>query len=282
MRTMLALLLLAPLALAPAPARAQDESPATLRQEAQRLAEQNRALLAEIAALRERVERLTREADALRGILASREPAAPPPAAPISPDPTHQALSSARPVSSDPFAAPDALFVALVLHYAETMPPTRDAQTDLDAPAERAKVRTWTQTARRKFSGQADWLTRLVLLDPDDTTAERRAAVTVLDRWSLEPLGQAFPLAVPERFVAMIEAAASPTQLWEIRAQLDAEPIFQPGRLSPGPFDYPRFIGPHAGFGYNAEMLAINAITEDEARARAAAGKTPDGQPVER
>lgn len=260
---------------------AQGESPAELRQEAERLTRENQAIQSELDALRARLDAMIRENEALRRLLAARGTTAPSVGAP-SGSPGGQAGG----IAADPYSSPDALFVALLLDYAEH----RDAAapSEEDAESERRRVRAWTQGVPRRFTGTGEWLTRVEFVEREDPREPYKAWVTVLHPGTLEAIGEPPLLEIPERFAVRMlkgpakDAPAASSTLWQLRVQMQARPVFDRERDEAGPFDYPRFLGPYAGFGYRVDLLGINALSEDEARRRAGAGLDEAGEPVDR
>jgi hypothetical protein len=263
------------------PVLAQGESPAELRQQVERLTAENLSLKGELDSLRARLDALVREGEALRRLLVSRGTPAPGPGgAPSEPG------SASGGITADPYSSPDALFVALLVDYAEHRAAVPEAGDD--AERERRRVRAWTQGVPKRFTGQSNWLTRIELAEDAEARPPRPALVTVLHPATLEAMGEAFFMEIPERFVARMrrpgeqDAPAPESALWELGVQVQARPVFDPGRDRPGPFDYPRLIGPYAGFDFRVEVLSVAALTLEEARKRAEAGRTEAGEPVDR
>ncbi len=279
-------------------APAQPDTPAALRQQIDRLQQQIDALRAELDALRESNTRLTSENEALRRALAEREPIAGgaentgedarAPRAPHSPAAGHGVppLPAKAPMRFKASASPDALFIALVIEYAETF---RDMPIT-DEASEKARGRAvleWTKSVRATSRSRPTWLTRITDLGGPDDRNNRTARVTILDPISLEPIADPFRLTIPEKFAKRLADARpknnrdGPAPLWKMHVEMKAMPVYQPGRLTPGPFDYPRFIGPFAGFGYAVEILSISPISPGDA-AKEAAEKKKALAPVER
>lgn len=263
------------------PVLAQGESPAELRQQVERLTAENLALMGELESLRARLDALVREGEGLRRLLAARGSPAP-----VAGEASSDAAGAPGGISADPFSSPDALFVALLLDYAELRAGAPNGSDDVEN--ERRRVRAWTQGVPKRFTGQSDWLTRIEFVEEAETRTPRTARVTVLHPATLEAMGESFFVELPERFVARMrrpgekDAPAPEPVLWQLRVQMQARPVFDRERDRPGPFDYPRFIGPYAGFDFRVEVLGIASLTLEEARKRAAAGRTETGEPVDR
>lgn len=303
MPTRIALIMLLVLIVPPSRASAQNETPATLRQRITQLERENETLRARIDELAARLDELQGENRALRRSLLEASRGTPEAGTP-SPEQTEPGETAApvQPVPGggrEPLSSPDSLFVALVLDHAETI-----SQIDgQDQEAIRKRVQDWTRSARRRFSGQTEWLLRLEpieMVETDRAEPPRKLAMaTVLDPATQDALSIPFPIEVPDRFHArLVGPRQGPSDgqgdgqgggrggeksLWISRVQMEAKPVFEPERAEAGPFNYPPFIGPYAGFGCTVQMLSLSAITPEEARLRAPPVQPdPEKAPVDR
>ena len=178
----------------------------------------------------------------------------------------------------DPLASPDSMFDALRFEYEEAFPPeSRPVSQDELVTYQRA-VQRWTRQMPRELRGRTGWVVRAELIDAPPDAREREAMVTVLDPATLDAIGEPVEIVVPTRFVDRIESA-KPTDLWELTGHLQAEPVFDEGRATVGPFNFPRLIGPYASFGFEMRWISLIPTTPDKVRE----GRVPaDGEPVER
>ena len=276
-------------------ARAQPDSPAALRQQIDRLQQQIDTLRAELNALRRSNAQLTEENKALRKALADRDTPAEKPGRSDDAPPHTPGINEARTGGPTPAitsawlkasASPDALFVALVIDYAEHFSDSPITDEASEKARERA-VLEWTKTVRTRHTSRPEWLTRITDLGRPDDRGNRPADVTILDPVTLMPNAKTFRLTFPEKFARRLAAATprngqdAPPLLWKMQVELEPRPVFQPGRLTPGPFDYPKFIGPFAGFGYAVRVQTLAPISLEEAT-RAAAEKKKALEPVDR
>ena len=269
---------------------AQPQSPATLRQQIDRLQQQIDTLHARIDALQRENDKLTAENESLRRALDERghpqtdatgnqNTRRTPPHAETTttPIPPETAASIHK-----PSASPDALFIALVIDYAENFhdSPLNDESTET---ARRRAVRQWTTDVRTRLAGRDEWLARITNIGPRDEHKNRRAQVSILDPISLKPIARTFNLTFPPMFAERLTAPRTPAQdtLWKIRIEIQPDPVYQPQRLAPGPFDYPRFIGPFAGFGFSVDIQSLAPISLEDAT-KAAAQRQRALTPVDR
>lgn len=268
---------------------AQPSSPAVLRQRINELEQQLETLRTELEALRTERDELKKETALLAKALAKQssidfdlgkkiitnQPSDDLPSVPVSA------------LTQDPLASPDALFVALVLDYRDTLASDETAE----GPPDMDDVEDWTRDVRSKLEGPASWLARIESIsrpDADDTAdtaappAPPRMKLTVLDPDTGFSISRPVRIDIPRRFESRFPDTIEPdAPLYaQMRVRLEATPRYQPGRTSPGPFNFPPFIGPHAGFGYELEIIGFKFVEKDELKD--ATQITPPHEPVER
>jgi len=284
--------------LAAGPALAQGESAAVLRQELEGARRELMTLRAELEALRAEHAEALSTIERMRLAMArgsggesrggapgggdrSRQPGNDTQGS-DTPANTPEGLGGGRAVVFDPYSSPGALFVAASVSYSEKIWDSAPEDAGRGWLPEPGAVREWTAAVRREIRGRAEWLTRVRLVEMEDDAESQRAMVTILDPRTLEPMEEAFAVDVPDRFVGRFEdaPASEPGEknpggavLFELLVETGAAPVFQPGRAERGPFNYPRFIGPYAGFGFDVVIRGVGVLSEAEARA--AASETP-------
>lgn len=267
------------------PTRAQPDSPAAMRE---RIA----TLEGEVAQLKTQLESAVTERDRLkaeieqlrqamvRGRSPSSEPTITTVPAPrqTRAQPGEDGSPQAVPMSAlsrEPLDSPDALFVALLLDYRESL--LGDAP-DAVKPAPDA-VKAWIDEASKTYEGTTDWLVRIDGIVEDrkgpaeasrNTDLPRRMLVTVLDPASAKPISRPAMITIPRRFDARFpDRLASGEVLYaDMRVKMEAACVHQPGRLNEGPFNYPPFLGPHAGFGYTIDIVGLKFETYEDIRDR--------------
>jgi hypothetical protein len=246
-------------------ARAQPDSPATMRQRVAELEDQLAEVRAELGRIAAERDRLRAEVDRLRRAVAPGVTNAPQQGQPPRGDPARPSVPVSA-LSQDPLASPDALFVALLLDYREsfTGDPAASSLPDEDA------VGQWVREMRGDLSGPARWLVSIDRLVRDERTPDRparlRANATVLDNGNARPISRPVLIEIPKRMEARFPDAIAPgeTLFAELRVKVGAAPVFQPGRQNAGPFDYPPFIGPYAGFAYDLDIAGLRFIDDAE------------------
>ena len=275
MQRFLCLILFALALAAVTPASGQTETPASLRQQIGQLERENETLRAELEDVQARFEALRREVESLRRALASTKGPSLQTETTTTPDGPLSAVGRASPLSfsREPLASPDSLFVSLVLDYREQL---GEVSIDDSADTARRRVRGWTKTVGERFSGQTEWLTSVQLLNSQADRARHMVLVTILDPATLDAIQAPLPLEMPEKFSTRVEKTLeTPGEaqgekngppLWKLRVRMDALPRFDPDRVAPGPFNYPPYIGPFAGFAYSVQILGVGPITPDEVK----------------
>jgi len=257
---------------------AQPESAATLRQqitELERTVETLRTQLDEVSAQR---QRLLAEVALLREAVAGG-------AHPTTPNkpaiPGQSPASGSFPISAlsqEPLSSPDALYISLLLEYREAFSP--QSLKDGAVSADEAEVLEWVGTMKSRLEGQATWLVRIdqvIRTVKKDHGEPLRVRAIVLDPTTAKPTSRAVMLKIPSRFEGRFPdiLAADEVLYCELRLKVRAEPVFQPGRETPGPFNYPPFIGPYAGFDFSAEPTGLRFIEPDEIAAKKSEPKPP-------
>lgn len=249
-------------------AGAQPDSPSSMRQ---RIAE----LETQVAALRAELGAISAERDALRSEVERLRAAVAPGGAPAS-RPAGSAPSGGAPqsvpvsaLSQDPLSSPDAMFVALLLDYRDRFM----GDPTVTAPPEPEAVSDWSREMRSEMSGATTWL---VMIDEvvrahagDGPDEGLRAVATVLDSGTGLPISRPVAIDIPRRMEGRFPETVERGEpvYAELRVKVDAAPVFQPRRETAGPFDFPPFIGPYAGFGYNLEIAGLRFVEDTEIRA---------------
>lgn len=283
-------LLLAFVAVFAGVARGQADTPAALRQRITELERQVETLKAELASLRAEHRATLIENRSLRRSLADAKAPAATDATGNAPPASGQPAggqTDASSVTRDPLASPDDLYVALVLDYHEQIGEIDVSDANGLATLSRRAL-AWTKSAHERLSGQSEWLTRLVKLEETGDRDSRPAWITILDPATLAPIGGALEVDIPIKFVPRIENEIHPPDgsppkqlLWKLSVQVSADPVHQPDRSRPGPFNYPKFIGPFAGFGYSVKVQAMGPVTPEDAK-KAYIESKPGEPPVDR
>lgn len=275
-------------ALVAGPVHAQGESAAALRQELEGVRRELMTLRAELDALRAEHETALSTIERMRLAMArgsggGSDPGvgdrSQRPGASLDGPGASEEPGVGRSVAFDPYSSPGALFVAASVSYSENIWDSAPDDAGRGWVPEPGAVREWTAAARREIRGRSEWLTRVRLVEMDEDAETQRAMVTILDRRTLEPVEGAFAVDVPDRFAGRIgdalagkageTAGGGSAVLFELLVEAGAAPVFQPGRAERGPFDYPRFIGPFAGFGFDVVIRGVGVLTETEAKAAA-------------
>lgn len=183
-------------------------------------------------------------------------------------------------LSQEPLASPDAMFIALLLDYRERV---LDESAAGGQPTEEA-VEAWVQSAIERFEGPAAWTVRIDGLawadedgDPDARRVPLRARAVVLDPATAMPISRPSTLEIPRRFASRFPESLAPGESLyaDLRVKVAAAPIFQPGRDVEGPFNYPPFLGPYAGFGQTVDLIGMKFVELAEIRARITPAKSP-------
>ncbi len=247
-------------------ADAQPDSPAALRQTVVELEGRVAALRAQLATITAERDQLLAEIARLRAaIIPGSDPAAP---RQEQAKPTDGARPSVpvSALSQDPLASPDALFVALLLDYRErfTTDPTAPKLPEPDA------VREWTREMRSAYEGPTTWLVAIEAIVREQKDRDRagglRALATVLDTGTGTPISRPVMIPVPKRMEARFPESVTPGETLhaELRVKMNATPVFQASRETVGPFDYPPYIGPYAGFAYELDIVGLRFLDDSE------------------
>jgi hypothetical protein len=225
---MIAAVLLTLLAGAAAGAQTVDE----LQDELARTRDELRAAESLIATLREEVARLQAELRELRGE-ASIEPRADIPA--------------------DPLACPDSMAAELTRRYVRDLAHIPAAEDGFEQAA-----LEWCDRAAREVRGRREWLVSVADLAPEPNGRDHSARIRVYDELSLLPLGDSELVVVPGRFVPRLKAEPDAV-LWLLTAEVSADPVYNPMRLSRGAFDEPAFVGPAIESGFALDWISLTS-----------------------
>ncbi len=247
----------------PEPATAQPDSPASMRQAIANLESKLTEAQAELGRIRAERDQLRAEVDRLRRALASGTAPAAPTASPVpAPSGPSGASVPVSALSQEATASPDAMFVAMVLEYRDALMSDATA-TDLPSVEQ---VKEWATVVRTKLAGSDSWLVRIDELLPETDDARPRMRATVLDGVTAEPISRPAIFEIPRRLENRFpgELPGGEVLHAEMRVKVAADPVVQPGRISPGPFDFPPFVGPHAGFAYDLDIVGLKFLTADE------------------
>ena len=254
--TPLLTVLLAMIALHPAPAQAQPaDSAAALRRENDQLRERLSQVEARVKQLERENEALKLEIQRLRDATIPGKPGGPP-----LPPPVPTTTDVIAPGDQQPLASPDALLAALQASYAEEF---GDAPVDPDGKSDRIQqVRKWTRDAERSFRGNIEWVIRI---DKENLPS---AATDPIPFWIIDAesgkLLHAKPVkaTIPTRFAVRI-LENTDTPVWDLRGALTARPTVNAERPEKGLLDFPPFIGPFAEFDYDLSIRNA-AVHEDQ------------------
>jgi len=276
-----------------APTYGQGESPAALRQEVRALRLEVESLTTRLSELQAEHEAALAEIERLRRVIAVRGRRT---GMPGSTDGGPAGATPGKPGAGvperwsgqmDPLSSPEALYVAVSVSYSEAIwdkAPADALKGNEDAwLPDPGDVRAWAAAVADRLEGQSEWLTRLALLEAEEPDEPRRALVTVLDPATLGAISEPFRVEIPERFAGRIENETAraegegETLLWRLLVTVRPEPVFDPARERAGPFNYPLFIGPYAGFDFDVKIRGVGVLTESEARERAAETPRPEG-----
>lgn len=215
------------------PASAQ-ESPAQLQRENERLRDENTKLQRELDEALARVAALETEVQRLEQRLAAAEqatPAAPPP-----------------PLPKDPFAAPDAMFEHLRERFNEAFSDYPN-EAEQDRNRFQRDVQRWAQQLNRDLAADVEWIIRL------DALTQRDGRTYLMRYWVIDPttmkeIGARYSTSLTEREAKLFTRWGEGDMLL-IGGRFGAQIDFDRKRDEPSMFDYPRFIGPYATFGYD-------------------------------
>ena len=279
------------------PTQAQPDSPAAMRQRIVTLEDELESLKTRLESAVAERDRLRVEIEQLRRAMVegqapatqpSTRPATRPtgtptsspydapqqtPATPGEDAPAVSVPSSA--LSREPLDSPDALFVALLLDYRESLSSELPAGQEPEPDA----VKDWIDELSKTYEGTADWLVRIDAVVKErqrpgdsrrDADLRRQVLATVLDPATTAPISRPAMITIPRRFDGRFPERLSEGEVMyaAMRVNVEATCVHQPGRLNEGPFNYPPFLGPHAGFGYAVDIVGLKFETFEDIRKR--------------
>lgn len=266
-------------------ATAQDSPPSAseLRRENEQLRIRIDELEAQLARsqesidqLLEQVRRLNAQVAELRAELeARREPASdsetPQDEAPVQPQQAYAELPE-----SQPFAAPEAMFRAVIDSY-------RIAFGEVGVPFESSDARhrylrdaeAWSKSLKRSLRSQVEWtieVRRIISSERDPLVLEYR----VVDPVSRLPYSdRVYALEVPARFERRVLQERS-TAHWQLRAVASAATTINRERESIGFFDVRPFVGPYVEFGIDLSVSSIVPAPPQQEEGSDAAPESPE------
>lgn len=227
---------------------------------------------ARVALLEARIAELEAERDALRVRLGEAIEAlrnlghAPPP--PVLAEP------------ADPMASPAAAMQTLRRRARlELMPLARE--TADDRVAYRQSAQEWVRRMTEAFTGERDWLVRVLGVDmPTSGSAAARARVRlqVYDPVTASPLSAPMEVSVAGRFARRI-ADGGVDRAWRARVSLKPEIRHNPDRQERGPFDFPPFLAPEVEATIGVDWLRFEAAEVPEGFFPPLEGDSPAAAP---
>jgi hypothetical protein len=264
-----AILFIVPLMVAAAsPARGQDQPPpAVPPAEANPLQAENDALKEQLALALARARtsdnelRLLRDEaarlrDAMGAIVARLDALTGATAAPT--DPAAKPVKPAQPDRSDPYASPGSMLAELQERFARDL---SDMPTNTDSQRRtfEADARQWASRLMRQMKSKVSWVIKLEPVTLPGGASHGQAVMTVLNAITRQPVGEAFRVDVPERYIANL-IRAQPAALYEFTGQFAPEITINPRRATPGVFNFPPLIGKYVEFGFKLDWLSLEPI----------------------
>lgn len=191
---------------------------------------------------------------------ANRQPSTPPsdpvatrdatdtPSSTVSTDVEEQ-FNAAEWVKYQPFSSPWALRGAIVRSYFDDLsniPRTTAREEDLFHDA----VARWTRKVSRELRSQVQWVVSLENVERDKGASRRYTGkLRVVDPATGFGIGRPIEVQVPERYAVRVIRAPE-VSYWGLRAEVIAEPRYNPDRADRGIFDEPPIIGPFVEHGW--------------------------------
>lgn len=259
--------------------RAQDETPAELRNEIASLREQVAVLDAERTQLVDQIESLkSQNADLIQqldsAMTRNRELQAQLAARPTPAEPVKQAqpseseaivpeVSLQAPIPADPLGSPESLCRSVIEAYGRTF-----AGFSIETDAARAdyqrRLEQWSASVAQSIHGQTKW--RMVISDirPAGRGRDAPARFQVIDPGTGLPIGRSFLGIIPARMLLKIDDPKV-AQLWDVTLDVAPRPELNPDRLAPGAFNYPPLIGPMVEFQFDMDWIGMRRVAQPDA-----------------
>ena len=212
-----------------------------------KLKQENDALKRRVVQLEQQLREARAEIDAMKGGVPVATPDAP-------------AAKTQADIPADPLASPASMLAALKKSYAADLAEFAD---DSNQAKHRPAVAKWVDQQKKAVSGKTQWLVRFVRTDADTSTKRNatprlETVIQIVDPASKLPIGEAFRLEVPARFLKLVQSAKS-DELFTLSGTFSATPKFNPQRETPGTFDVPPMIGKYAEFDYTLAWDKLEA-----------------------
>jgi hypothetical protein len=203
-----------------------------------KLKQENDALKRRVVQLEQQLREARAEIDAMKGGVPVATPDAP-------------ATKTQADIPADPLASPASMLAALKSSYAAELAEFADGTNQ---SKHRPAVAKWVDQQKKAVSGKTQWLVRFVRTDADtspkrNVTPKLETVIQIIDPTSKLPIGEAFRLEVPARFLKLVQAA-KPDEEFTLSGTFSAAPKFNPQRETPGTFDVPPMIGKYAEYDY--------------------------------
>lgn len=242
------------------PATARSAQSTVDREEALRQVE---SLRRELDEARRRIAELERELEAAR-----RAAPIPAPPAPTAPAPAAELPVEAALLSPAHFAR--FMREAYVRDLAEQLP--QDLRGGLPTAAQRS-IERWVAAQNREWRKPVKWLGRL--REFTRTANGATLSVSLIDPDSGDAIGDPLAITLDERQARRVEQMQlrrPPPERWILSGVFAPALSVAPGRLQPGLFDNPPFIGPGVEFRY--QVLPESFAAEPPQRAPSDAAPT--------
>lgn len=166
---------------------------------------------------------------------------------------------------SVPTASPRALFNSIVADYEETMGDKEIGNAgDRSRIAYLRHVENWQAKVNREFREPIDW--HVKLLERQPAPRGMAAYLVAVDPVTGAELGDPFwahlQPAIARRVEAMLERTKA--TVFQLKGVLRPAVTLDVDRMSPGPFDSPKYIGPFAEFEFTVDAHSLTEPIEDE------------------
>jgi hypothetical protein len=212
-----------------------------------KLKQENDALKRRVVQLEQQLREARAEIDAMKGGVPVATPDAP-------------ATKTQADIPADPLASPASMLAALKASYAAELAEFADGTNQ---SKHRPAVAKWVDQQKKAVSGKTQWLVRFVRTDADtspkrNVTPKLETVIQIIDPASKLPIGEAFRLEVPARFLKLVQSAKSDEE-FTISGTFSAAPKFNPQRETPGTFDVPPMIGKYAEYDYTLVWDKVEA-----------------------
>lgn len=160
----------------------------------------------------------------------------------------------------DPMASPVAAMRTLHRRARVDLMPLARASAE-DRTAYRQAAQEWVRRMSDAFTGEREWLVRVLSVEMPTSgagAARARVRLQVFDATTASPLSAAMEVMVPSR-IARRMADGGPERGWRARVSLKPDLRHNPDRQERGPFDFPPFLAPEVEGTIGVEWLRFDS-----------------------